>query len=225
MSNDIVAASVISGNRNFEGSRHARRARKLPRLAAAGRRLRAEAGTVIEDFTTTPIGHSAATAPCLFARHLADQPGSRYHHGRLRHPRHVPGETLRQRLRGRQALAGDRRHRQRDLQCWRRAAPISPTRRISTGMRQRPRRRFRPTSSARKPLAILGDSITTDHISPAGNIKAESPRRQIPDGAPGRQGRLQQLRRAPRPPRSDDARHLRQYPHQERNGPRHRGRL
>jgi aconitate hydratase len=26
-----------------------------------------------------------------------------------------------------------------------------------------------------KPLAILGDSITTDHISPAGNIKADSP--------------------------------------------------
>ena len=26
-----------------------------------------------------------------------------------------------------------------------------------------------------KPLAILGDSITTDHISPAGSIKADSP--------------------------------------------------
>src|SRR5690606_17498005 len=26
-----------------------------------------------------------------------------------------------------------------------------------------------------KPLAILGDSITTDHISPAGNIKPDSP--------------------------------------------------
>jgi aconitate hydratase len=28
---------------------------------------------------------------------------------------------------------------------------------------------------AAKPLAILGDSITTDHISPAGSIKADSP--------------------------------------------------
>jgi aconitate hydratase len=35
----------------------------------------------------------------------------------------------------------------------------------------------------RAPLAILGDSITTDHISPAGNIKADSARRQVPDGA------------------------------------------
>jgi aconitate hydratase len=39
--NDIVAASVLSGNRNFEG-RVARRARQLPRLAAAGGRLCAE---------------------------------------------------------------------------------------------------------------------------------------------------------------------------------------
>lgn len=26
-----------------------------------------------------------------------------------------------------------------------------------------------------KPLAILGDSVTTDHISPAGSIKEDSP--------------------------------------------------
>ena len=26
-----------------------------------------------------------------------------------------------------------------------------------------------------RPLAILGDSVTTDHISPAGSIKADSP--------------------------------------------------
>ena len=31
--NDIVAASVLSGNRNFEGRVIARRARQLPRLA------------------------------------------------------------------------------------------------------------------------------------------------------------------------------------------------
>ncbi len=40
--NDIVAASVLSGNRNFEGRVVARRARQLPRLAAAGGRLCAE---------------------------------------------------------------------------------------------------------------------------------------------------------------------------------------
>ena len=38
------------------------------------------------------------------------------------------------------------------------------------------------------------------------------------------QTRLQQLRRAPRQPRGHDARHLRQYPHQERDGARRRRR-
>jgi aconitate hydratase len=31
-------------------------------------------------------------------------------------------------------------------------------------------------------LAMLGDSVTTDHISPAGDI-AEQPRRAVPRGA------------------------------------------
>jgi aconitate hydratase len=76
-----------------------------------------------------------------------------------------------------------------------------------------------------KPLLMLGDSITTDHISPAGNDQGRQPRRPVAAGAPGREGRLQQLRRAPRQPRSDDARHLRQHPHQERNGAGRRRRL
>ena len=33
----------------------------------------------------------------------------------------------------------------------------------------------RPTSRGARVLAVLGDSITTDHISPAGSIKADSP--------------------------------------------------
>ena len=32
-------------------------------------------------------------------------------------------------------------------------------------------------------LALLGDSVTTDHISPAGSIKADSPAGQVPDRA------------------------------------------
>ena len=66
-----------------------------------------------------------------------------------------------------------------------------------------------------RPLAIFGDSITTDHISPAGSDQARQPGRQLSDRASGQPRRLQQLRRAPRQPRSDDARHLRQHPHQQ----------
>ena len=64
-------------------------------------------------------------------------------------------------------------------------------------------------------LAVLGDSVTTDHISPAGSIPLE-PRRRVAPGAGRHALRLQQLRRPPRPSRGDDARHLRQHPAAER---------
>ena len=64
-------------------------------------------------------------------------------------------------------------------------------------------------------LAMFGDKITTDHISPAGSIKLTSPAGQVSVRTAGAPGRLQPVRHAARQPRSDDARHLRQHPHQE----------
>ena len=61
-------------------------------------------------------------------------------------------------------------------------------------------------------LAKLGDSVTTDHISPAGNIKADSPAGRVPAGARRRPQGLQLLRLASRQPRGDDPRHLREHP-------------
>ncbi|WP_416349371.1 aconitate hydratase AcnA [Pararhodobacter sp.] len=71
-----------------------------------------------------------------------------------------------------------------------------------------------------KILALLGDMITTDHISPAGSFKSTTPGRSIPDRPSSRAKGLQQLRLTPRQPRSHDARHLRQHPHQERDAGR-----
>ena len=68
-------------------------------------------------------------------------------------------------------------------------------------------------------MALFGDSITTDHISPAGCIKEASPAGKYLLDNGVLQGRLQQLRRAPRQPRRDDARHLRQRAHQEPDDP------
>ena len=61
-------------------------------------------------------------------------------------------------------------------------------------------------------LAVLGDSVTTDHISPAGIDQAGRPGRAVPQRQPRRDGRLQLIRLAPRQPRGDDARHVRQHP-------------
>ncbi len=61
-------------------------------------------------------------------------------------------------------------------------------------------------------LGLFGDKITTDHISPAGSIKAAS-RQALTSRKRRRSGGLQPVRHAPRQPRSHDARHLRQHPH------------
>ena len=61
-------------------------------------------------------------------------------------------------------------------------------------------------------LAKLGDSVTTDHISPAGSIKADSPAGRYLAGARRRAQGLQLLRLAPRQPRGHDPRHVRQHP-------------
>ena len=47
-------------------------------------------------------------------------------------------------------------------------------------------------------LAVLGDSVTTDHISPAGNIKANGPAGKYLIRPRRQAGRLQLLRLAPR---------------------------
>ena len=74
-------------------------------------------------------------------------------------------------------------------------------------------------------LALLGDSVTTDHISPAGNIRASTPGGAVVDRARRRAARLQLLRRAPRQPRGDGARHVRQRAPAQPARARHRGRL
>ena len=54
--------------------------------------------------------------------------------------------------------------------------------------------------------------------------QGREPGRRVPDQLSGAADRLQHLRRAARQPQRDDARHLRQYPHQERDGAGGRGR-
>ena len=61
-------------------------------------------------------------------------------------------------------------------------------------------------------LALVGDSVTTDHISPAGSIAKNSPGGQVSRGERRRDKGLQQLRLAPREPRGHGPRNLRQHP-------------
>ena len=59
-----------------------------------------------------------------------------------------------------------------------RRRPTSASRRFLEGMTMTP---SKPSDIVgARVLALLGDSVTTDHISPAGSIKADSPGWTIP---------------------------------------------
>lgn len=168
--NGLVAAAVISGNRNFEGRVSPDvRANFLasPPLVVAY----ALKGTVIEDFTTTPIGQDQSGNDVFLADiwptnlEVADA---------------VAGAVDRDMFVARYAhvYKGDE-HWQKievegsDTYQWRAGSTYVANPPYFEGMSMTPA----PVSDivGAKPLAILGDSITTDHISPAGSIKADSP--------------------------------------------------
>jgi len=168
--NGLVAASVISGNRNFEGRVSPDvRANFLasPPLVVAY----ALKGTVIEDFTTTPIGQSKDGVDV----YLKDIWPTNLEIASV-----MAGALDRTMFRARYAdvYKGDA-HWQAinvtgsETYQWRAGSTYVANPPYFDGMTMTPE----PVGDiiAAKPLLILGDSITTDHISPAGNIKADSP--------------------------------------------------
>ena len=168
--NGLVAAAVISGNRNFEGRVSPDvRANFLasPPLVVAY----ALKGTVIEDFTTTPIGTSTEGKDVF----LKDIWPTNEEVAEV-----VAGAVSRDMFEARYAhvYKGDE-HWQKievegsDTYQWRAGSTYVANPPYFEGMTMTPA----PVSDiiGAKPLAILGDSITTDHISPAGSIKADSP--------------------------------------------------
>ena len=84
-------------------------------------------------------------------------------------------------------------------------------------------RPLQPITAARV-LLKLGDSVTTDHISPAGSIGPETPAGRFLLESGVTAGDVQQLRVTPGQRPGDDPGHVRQHPHPQRARPRHRGR-
>lgn len=168
--NDIVAASVLSGNRNFEGRVSPDvRANFLasPPLVVAY----ALKGTVTQDITETPIGQDQDGNDVM----LADIWPSNQEVADVR-----SGAIDRAMFENRYAnvYEGDE-HWQAikveasDTYQWRPGSTYVANPPYFEGMEMTPA----PVTdiNGAKPLAILGDSVTTDHISPAGAIKEDSP--------------------------------------------------
>ncbi|MBW8743948.1 MAG: aconitate hydratase AcnA [Sphingomonas sp.] len=167
---DLVAASVLSGNRNFEGRVSPDvRANFLasPPLVVAY----ALKGTVREDITTTPIGTTEDGKPVMLKdiwptnQEISDLISSVIDSDmyRTRYANVFEGDA---KWRGIQVEGSD-------TYTWSAGSTYVQNPPYFEGMTMTPA----PVEDIvdARPLAILGDSITTDHISPAGSIKADSP--------------------------------------------------
>ena len=166
----LAVVSVLSGNRNFEGRINPDvRLNYLasPPLVVAY----ALAGSMDFDIANEPLGDGHRRGAGVPARHLAQLRGGGLGGRRGAGGRHVPKELCRG-LRRRRALVRARRAPGRALRVGRRLDSMCAGLRISTAC---PRRR-RPSGTYGAPaLARLANSVTTDHISPAGNIRKDGP--------------------------------------------------
>jgi aconitate hydratase len=168
--NDIVAASVLSGNRNFEGRVSPDvRANFLasPPLVVAY----ALKGTVTEDITTTPIGHDQNGDPVMLAdlwptnAEIAANRAANIDRSMFvsRYANVYDGDEHWQAITVEPS----------DTYQWRAGSTYVANPPYFEGMTMTPAPLVDIVDA--KPLAILGDSVTTDHISPAGSIKEDSP--------------------------------------------------
>jgi len=167
---DLVAAAVISGNRNFEGRVHPQvRANYLasPMLVVAY----ALAGSVNMDLTREPVGYDQKDKPV----YLKDiWPSPREISAAI--AKAVKPASFKKRYGD--VFKGDANWKKVKLvkgqtYQWDSASTYVKNPPFFAGMAVKPK----PVEEIKgaRVLALFGDSITTDHISPAGNIKLTAP--------------------------------------------------
>ena len=161
------------GQPQLRGPDQPRREDELPRVAAAGRRLRARRLDGRRP-VQRPAGPGQGRQRRLHEGHLADRRRGRGGHRRARSPRRCSPTTT---PTCSPATSGGSRCRPRRAtpSSGTRTRPTSASRRTSTACRTSPTP-VEDIEGARV-LLKLGDSVTTDHISPAGAIKKDSPGR------------------------------------------------
>ncbi len=169
--NKLIAVSVLSGNRNFEGRVHANvRANYLasPPLVVAYALL----GNIREDITTQPLGTGTNGKPVFLKdvwptnKEIDDLVTSSVTRAQFleRYGVVTQGTKEWQALR---VETGSETYRWNDGSTYVKNPPYFD------GITMEPAARGDITGA--RILALLGDNITTDHISPAGNIKKASP--------------------------------------------------
>ena len=167
---DLAVVSVLSGNRNFEGRINPDI--KMNYLASPPLVVAyALAGTMDLDLTTEPLGTGTDGAPV----YLADIWPTAGDVAR------VVGEAITEKMYAdsyRDVFAGDDRWKAievpgGDAFAWDPESTYVRKPPYFDGMQREPAPLTDITGA--RALAVLGDSVTTDHISPAGSIKGSSP--------------------------------------------------
>jgi aconitate hydratase len=169
--NDIVAAAVLSGNRNFEARIHPNiRANFLasPPLVVAY----AIAGNMTVDLMTEPVGKGTNGKDVFLGdiwptsdevndllKYALDADAFRKNYAELT----KPGDLW-------SKIAGE----EGQVYDWPKSTYIAEPPFFGDNFSMTPADSIPPVKGAR-PLGIFGDSVTTDHISPAGSIKESSP--------------------------------------------------
>ncbi|WP_166245566.1 aconitate hydratase AcnA [Paenibacillus turpanensis] len=168
--NDLTVASVLSGNRNFEGRVHAQvKANFLasPPLVVAY----ALAGTVDIDLTTEPLGTDKNGQP-VFLKDI--WPSAKEVQDAINNA--MSPEVYREKYKD--VFRANQRWNEIEIP----EGELYEFDKNSTYIQEPPF--FEGLEGAlndiadirgAKVLALMGDSVTTDHISPAGNIKVDSP--------------------------------------------------
>ena len=167
---DLAVVSVLSGNRNFEGRINPDI--KMNYLASPPLVVAyALAGTMDMDITTEPLGTGTNGEP-VYLRDLWPTPAD---------VSRVVGEAITEQMYAdsyADVFAGDDRWKAipvpaGDAFTWDPESTYVRKPPYFDGMTREPKALTDITGA--KCLAVLGDSVTTDHISPAGSIKGDSP--------------------------------------------------
>jgi aconitate hydratase len=167
---DLIGCSVLSGNRNFDGRVHPEIKMNFlasPPLVVAY----ALAGSMDVDLNTAPLGTSSAGAP-VYLRDLWPTPLEVADTVE----RNINSEMFRRSYAS--VFTGDERWRSiavpaGNIYAWDASSTYVKNPPYFDGMTMQPAAVGAIVGA--RVLALLGDSVTTDHISPAGNIARSSP--------------------------------------------------
>jgi len=169
--NDVVAAAVLSGNRNFEARIHPNiRANFLasPPLVVAY----AIAGTITRDLMTEPVGKGTGGKDIYLGdiwpsseevnallKYALDADAFRTNYSQL-----TKEGDLWSKIEGEEGQVYD----------WPKSTYIAEPPFFGSEFSMQPADSI-PAIAGARALGVFGDSVTTDHISPAGSIKEDSP--------------------------------------------------